>query len=145
MNKTSSQPVPPFPLHAKYVPAVLGAKGGEADHDGSDVDSDEKKGPKPKRKAKKPKAKAKKPTKATKNKSEEQSDWQYGKIRNLFIKNHRATGLSYQEAVKLWDNSDEKAQILSLVPLPELKKRRFLEFHIATNPWLEKLSGSSSA
>ena len=132
--------MPPFPLHAKYVPTVLGAKGGEADdQDGSEVDSDEKKGAKPKKKTKKP---TKKPTKT---KGEKQSDWQYGGIRKLFIQNQRATGLSYQEAMKLWDDSDEKAQILSLVPLPELKKRRFLELHATSNPWLEKLSGSGSA
>ena len=73
------------------------------------------------------------------NSDDPKSDWQYGKIRNLYINNHRRQGCSYKEACEIWDDSVEKAQLLSLVPLPELKKRRFLGREVTVNPWLEKL------
>ena len=72
-----------------------------------------------------------------------QSDWQYGKIRALHINNHRNKGCSYKEACKFWDDSVEKAQLLSLVPLPELKKRRFVGREVTVNPWLEKLGATT--
>ena len=77
------------------------------------------------------------------NPDDPKSDWQYGKIRNLYINNHRSKGCSYKEACEIWDDSVEKAQLLSLVPLPELKKRRFLGREVTVNPWLEKLRGTT--
>ena len=77
------------------------------------------------------------------NPDDHKSDWQYGKIRNLYINNHRSKGCSYKEACEIWDDSVEKAQLLSLVPLPELKKRRFLGREVTVNPWLEKLRGTT--
>ena len=70
------------------------------------------------------------------------SDWQYGQIRTMFM-NNRARGNTYAQAKRLWDDSLEKAQILSLVSLQELKQRRFLGKGATENPWLQKLGGST--
>ena len=124
----ATKQVEPFPLHAKYVPAILEAK--RANGQGDDASEDEK-----------PAAvsKSKKPKKPNAKKRREESDWQYGKIRSLFIETKKSTGLPYKEAVRLWDDSHEKAQILSLVSLPELRKRRFLEAGSTEKPWIKKL------
>ena len=135
LEKSHVAQVKPFALHEKYVPAVLArkadGKGGDED-DNSDDDDDEK--PKPKsQKPQKPKKKA------------EKTDWQYGEIRTLYIQSKKNSGLSYKDAVNLWDNSVEKAQLLALVPLPELRKRRFVGKGVVENPWLKKAKEADQA
>ena len=61
----------------------------------------------------------------------------------MFIQTKKKSGLPYKKAAELWDESDEKTQLLSLVSLGELKKRRFLERGATENPWLKKLKGSA--
>ena len=141
-KSTNSSSVKPFPLNAKYVPAVLAAKGkdGNDEKDESDEGDD---GGKPKKPKSKVKSKKKKQAKVSKPTVSKQSDWQYGKIRTLFIETKKKAGLTYKAAAERWDESDEKAQILSLVSVSELKKRKFLEAGSTENPWLKKIQSSA--
>lgn len=146
MQKTAESGTPePFPLHAKYVPAVRAKAGDQGAGGDGELDDDQKSEASEKPRGKqKTKAKAKPGKPKTKAKAKKQdSDWQYGQIRSLFIKTQKSKGFSYKDAANLWDGSTEKAQILSLVPLPELKKRRFVERGVQSNPWLEKLGRST--
>ena len=135
LQKTAESGTPePFPLHAKYVPAVRAKAGDQGQAGDGELDDDQKS-----EASEKPRGKPKTKAKGKKH----NSDWQYSQIRSLFITSQRSKGFSYKDAVKIWDDSTEKAQILSLVPLPELKKRRFLERGVQSNPWLEKLGHST--
>jgi len=140
LEKVKGNSAQSFPLHAKYVPAILAAKAVdgncEKDANSHDDNGDDKKPTKSK-----PKPRKKKASKSSKPHGE--SDWQYGKIRTLFIQTKKKSGLPYKKAAELWDESDEKTQLLSLVSLGELKKRRFLERGATENPWLKKLKGSA--
>lgn len=82
----------PFALQEQYVPAVLKAKGGEADSDSSDGDKENQKPP-PKKKQKKKKAASKKPSEP-KNKEprveQEELTWNYNSIRSEFITKSKA-------------------------------------------------------
>ena len=138
----------PFPLHEQYVPAVMAARG---DNAGSDDDTDDGghdtnrrgKGGKSAPPKKKPKAKTKGVKRQPAKSEVKGSDWQYGEIRTMFMNNHRAKGNTYAQAKRLWDDSTEKAQILSLVSVQELRQRRFLAKGATENPWLQKLRGST--
>ena len=121
---------------------MVAARGNTDDDtdDGGHDTNQRGKGGKPK---KKPKAKAKGVKRQPAKSKVKGSDWQYGQIRTMFMNNHRARGNTYAQAKRLWDDSLEKAQILSLVSLQELKQRRFLGKGATENPWLQKLGGST--
>ena len=62
----------------------------------------------------------------------------YSELRTDFINKLKESGVKYQAAAEQWNNSDLKRQLLANVPLPELKKRRFVRFvtkDCTTNPW----------
>ncbi|CAE7221878.1 unnamed protein product [Symbiodinium microadriaticum] len=44
----------------------------------------------------------------------------------IFREEARAQGYSFSEAREMWKNSRERMEMLSMVPLPELKRRRFV-------------------
>ena len=56
-----------------------------------------------------------------------------------WIKNQEEKGLCFSRAyaLKEWGTSLRKAQLLAHVPLPELKRRRFVGKEAETNPFLE--------
>ena len=155
LEKQSSQPPEPFPLHAQYVPNIAGLKGEDGD---SEASGDEDVG------SKKPRAKGKKPSnktnrgraKATSSKQKtirntskpitgetscSDGGWQYGAVRNAFIQDLRSKGVGFGDAKPLWDSSEQKTQILSAVTVQELKRRKFLPKGACENPWFQKLHG----
>ena len=59
----------------------------------------------------------------------------YAKTRKDFIEKLKNEGLNHQDASAGWDSSAEKRQLLSALPLPELKRRRFVSKDCQENPW----------
>ena len=133
-------PHKPFPLHAQYIPAVQKAReeAGEQDAKGDLPGASDQETEHPAK------------TRAGEKGPEclDQPDapkWEYGKKKTEFVKRKRADGLSYIEAIAVWDDSYEKAELLGPVPLAELKKRRFLNKDCLENPWQKKLEGSKGS
>ena len=64
---------------------------------------------------------------------EERSKWM-----NAWLKLQEEKGFQFgrAHALKEWGSSLKKAQLLAYVPLPELKRRRFVEKEVETNPFL---------
>ena len=137
MEKNASAP-PPFPLNAQYVSAIMAAKKGAGEDDSEDENTG--KPPKKIKKPKKPKNKgaSKQPVKS------KESGWNYNSIRTNFINGLKSDGKSFGEASKLWDESMDKAKILSSISVAELKKRRFLPAGSVKNPWHEKVHGPTN-
>lgn len=59
----------------------------------------------------------------------------YSELRTDFINKLKESGVKYKAAAEQWNNADLKRQLLANVPLPELKKRRFVTKDCTTNPW----------
>lgn len=127
-------PVPKaFPLHSQYVANMKASREAAAEREGNDhaVDSsgDEV--------SEKPRKSKKKRTQEARNATTQSgSPWNYNSVRLSFI--HAAKkdkGLNYKQAKELWDNSQEKKQILAPVPLAELKRRKFVAKSCNANPW----------
>ena len=60
----------------------------------------------------------------------------------LFREEKKEQGYSASEARALWKNSRERAELLSMVPLQELKRRRFVDKTCQVNPFRAALGGS---
>ena len=145
--KKNTAPPKPFAIHQQYVPAVLAAREGQdhvdEDEDDDEVDDEPASKTKKTESREKPKVKGKRarrdePTTATPSSeqpNESPSTWNYGKIRSAFIAEHRAKGHSFQDSCSLWDSSDQKKNLLCLVSVAELKRRKFLPKGSNTNPW----------
>lgn len=120
-----------FPAHAQYKQA-LKAVGDRADSPADDDVCSDGDSTRPARKksdvqkAGKPKSKA----------NDDGEPWKYQEIRSAFIKSLRAEKtISYKEATDAWDASDKKRELLGPLPLPELKRRRFVAKSATENPW----------
>ena len=85
---------------------------------------------------------------APKEKSEpevpKETGWDYSVVRKKFLAARKAEGKKYVEAVKLWDESMEKANYLGPCSVGELKKRRFLPPGSTDNPWFKKIHGPTN-
>lgn len=130
LQKSSAAPPAPFPLSEQYVANVLN---GRAKGVGSkDAGKSGHPNPNP-------------PSDASVNEAEpsegviEPKEWVYGGKRKAFIDQKRFAGFDYVQCVHLWDESHEKAEILGVVSVPELKRRKFLKAGATDNPWSEKL------
>ena len=128
------------------MPNVMAARGevpGEEHDDDDDGDGCKDDGDKrdPPVKPKKPKGKAKATSKPKKRTAESESGWKYASIRNAFIKTRRLEGITFENAQKIWDSSEDKARYLAPCSVGELKKRKFLPKGSTSNPWHEKLHG----
>ena len=151
LEKQSSQPPQPFPLNAQYVANIAGPKGEDGDSEASGDEGDVKSkrsrvaGKKPNSKKNKTKAKAKsskeKPPAKTGETTGSNDGWKYGAIRNAFIQDQRNKGVGFDAAKSLWDSSEQEAQLLSVVSVQELKRRKFLPKGASENPWFQKLHG----
>lgn len=60
---------------------------------------------------------------------------EYKAARMNMIRELRSAGKSFKQASVAWDASEVKRGYLKLVPLPELKKRRFVGKECTANPW----------
>lgn len=131
----------PFALQSQYVPAVLAARAGGDDGKGTSDDDDDC--PPPKKKTK-----SRRQNGAPKEKSEpkvpKETGWDYSVVRKKFLAARKAEGKKYVEAVKLWDESMEKANYLGPCSVGELKKRRFLPPGSTDNPWFKKIHGPTN-
>ena len=127
----------PFPLHQQYVKAVAAAAETAPGEDGEVGDEPiGKSDPKPK--GNKNKKTDNQPSKCAKK----ESHWQYGTLRKEFIAKQMKDKVGYQDAVSMWDSSNEKAVYLSDVTVGELKRRKFLKAGATTNPWYDQLNPS---
>ena len=61
-----------------------------------------------------------------------------------FINGLKSDGKSFGEASKIWDESMDKAKLLSSISVGELKKRRFLPAGSVENPWYKKVHGPTN-
>ena len=160
LEKQSSQPPQPFPLHAQYVPNIAGPKGEDGDSEASgdegDVRSKKSRVAGKKVNSKKCNIKAKANSSKEKpacNASEpitgettgSEGGWKYGAIRNAFIQDQRSKGVGFDAAKLLWDSSEQKAQLLSAVSVQELKRRKFLPKGASENPWLKNFTGQPTS
>ena len=86
-------------------------------------------------KGKRPKAKSepKKPVKSSCFGAYEAG--KYSSERDSFLGKLRKMGLSYQQANSQWMNSSRKKALLRDMPLPELKRRRFVGKDATSNPF----------
>ena len=118
-----------FSLKTQYVPVVCAAA--EAAGQGPDADDqDPNEGPG---------STSTKRKQTTEGCDGEKPKWNYNHHRMNFI-NHakKEHGMTYAEAQKLWDASSEKADLLGVVSVQELKKRRFISKDVFENPWAKK-------
>ena len=96
----------------------------------------------------KKKPKSRRQNGAPKEKSEpkvpKETGWDYSVVRKKFLAARKAEGKKYVEAVKLWDESMEKANYLGPCSVGELKKRRFLPPGSTDNPWFKKIHGPTN-
>jgi len=60
---------------------------------------------------------------------------EYSASRKQFISEKRLAGMAASEAEEEWKKSDVKRQLLSHVPLQELKRRKFVPKECEINPW----------
>ena len=128
----------PFALQTQYVPTVMAARGGEA----AESDDEEDEPVKPSKKNAKKNGGSLNTSKRPLNETPEKRVWNYAAIRTSFISTQKNEGKSYNEAVKLWDDSLEKAEYLAPCTVVELKKRRFLVAGSTHNPWYDRLHSS---
>ena len=59
----------------------------------------------------------------------------YSELRKHFVNEKMSDGLSWRNAQDEWNKCDLKRQLLCAVPLPELKRRRFVSKDCTANPW----------
>ena len=59
----------------------------------------------------------------------------YAEKRKIFLGSAKLKGLSYKDANASWNSSKERALLLCDVPLPELKRRRFVSKSCTQNPF----------
>ena len=126
LKQSGSAPVKPFALQSQYVPNIMAAREGS---DGNGKDGGQKPDPQVPKSSQESKGKKR------------SSEWQYASVRNVFIKSRKDEGHAYDSAVKLWDDSLEKAEYLAPCSIGELKKRRFLPRGSDHNPWYERIHG----
>lgn len=124
LKQSSLAPVKPFALQSQYVPHVMAAREGS----GGDVDGGEK-------------TKADPQVPQVSQGKKRSSEWQYGSVRKAFIQSRKDEGHTFDSAVKLWDDSLDKAEYLAPCSIGELKKRRFLPPGSDHNPWYERIHG----
>ena len=60
----------------------------------------------------------------------------------IFLQAKIAEGCSYRDAQKLWVKSAERASYLARVPLPELKRRKFVPKGVQENPFKAAIGGA---
>ncbi len=125
----------PFPLHQQYVKAVAAAAESAPGKDDGEV-GDVKEAAKPKPN------KNKTISSDQSSKCVQKGDWQYSTLRKDFIAKQMKDKVGYQDAVSKWDSSNEKAVYLSVVPVGELKRRKFLKAGATKNPWYDQLNPS---
>ena len=129
LKQSNLAKVQPFALQSQYVPNILAAREGSAG-DGDEGGQDSKQN--------KPNV----PKGSQVSKGEKRpSEWQYASVRKAFLQSRRDEGHTFDDAVKLWDNSVEKAAYLAPCSIGELKKRRFLPAGSDHNPWFERIHG----
>lgn len=114
-------PVEPFPVSQQYVREIEKARGGE---------------PEPEEHGD---AEPKEPEPAAGDScgdgTGQGSTWNYNEIKTNFMGKLREDGHSFASAKEMWNNSTEKKAYLGNVPLPILKKRRFVPKDATSNPW----------
>ncbi|CAL1135652.1 unnamed protein product [Cladocopium goreaui] len=112
----------PFALKDKYVPAITAARAAAGQDDEEPEDEE-------------------KPVPAAKRKTQELhpngDPWDFAGVRCAYMKNQKAKGLSFKDAKKSWDDSDEKRLYLKDVSVKELKRRKFIPRDCKTNPWAD--------
>ena len=64
--------------------------------------------------------------------------WRYFEVRKAFLSKVKGEGASHSNAMELWDDSEEKRLYLKDVPLPELKRRKFVPKYATLNPWADE-------
>lgn len=62
----------------------------------------------------------------------------YSEVRKAFLSKVKGEGASHSNAMELWDDSEEKRLYLKDVPLPELKRRKFVPKYATLNPWADE-------
>lgn len=65
----------------------------------------------------------------------------YGEKRKSFIYQLMEEGYSWKNAKDEWDKSSTKGRLLAPVPLPELKRRRFVDKSCKEHPWASYAQG----
>ena len=131
---SAAEPVKPFALQEQYVLNIAKAKAeGQAKAEAEKDPGDDKELEEPRNPPKEPVEPAVK-----KQAVKKKSDWDYKAIRDSFIDQKKKEGFVYSKAKEFWDASQEKASFLGAVPLPELKKRRFVSKGAHENPWAPK-------
>ena len=134
LKKHAGDPKPKaFPIHMQYIPAVMAAKQAEPC---GDQPKDVGAGEESEGVAMKSTQKKSEPPKGAKVDS-----WQYSSLRNQFMQTKLCEGFTWNESKNLWDESLEKANFLSEISVPELKRRKFLPKGSQVNPWFEKVHG----
>ena len=152
LEKQSSAVPDPFPQNAQYKNAI--------DDDQGDEDSAPTKKPKKgTKKGKKKISKGKRRGRAQVQKAAhvdepatdsghsgeiDTSDYRPGEVytptrynflRKKYVATKMESGFTWRKAQKCWNESDVKALLLSSLPLPELKRRRFVKKDCAVHPW----------
>ena len=149
LKKNMSEPVKPFPQHAQYVREVEKTRADQVDRERENVHAGEPMvapcATEPSGVVAENGSRAEEPglmppstpgkgdvSKMSKRKI---PNWNYGSIRSAFIQQRKGEGISFRDALKLWDASQAKKVYLGKVSVSELKKRRFLPKGATTNPW----------
>lgn len=143
--KSSAVPEP-FPQNAQYKNAIDEDEGGATETPTKKI---QKKKKKQKSKGKKRRAPAQVQKAATVEPASDEMDTsdfrpgeeytpqRYNFLRKKFLDERMATGVTWKNAQSEWNNSDVKAQLLSSVDLPELKRRRFVTKDCTVHPWAQ--------
>ena len=138
--KTLGDAPKPFPQSAQYKNNSKGESGGGPDPDEAELQAEEPRKPKSKstrtrrpdvKSAKVKKGDAKAAAASGENTSE---PWIYSQIKGEFIKSMVNSGVSKGQAVEAWNQSSQKRIFLSTVSVPELKRRRFIEKRLWSQP-----------
>lgn len=64
--------------------------------------------------------------------------WRYAAVRKAYLDKLKAGGVSHADAMEQWDDSEDKRLYLRDVPLPELKRRKFVPKGSTMNPWADE-------
>ena len=125
LKSQSVSPVAAFPLSDQYVKNVSAAQAAAVEGEGETAERAPKK-----------------PKKSNSENPMGHSEWTYGSIRKEYISKLVEGGMDYKSAASEWDSSHEKAVYLSVVSVPELKRRKFLKAGETENPWHQKVHGN---
>ena len=139
--------VKPFKISETYKAAWKQRNAADLGGENEEVETDIEPQPKLRQKPKNGKAKSKPKKPKRMPASEETKKRSFGECgasyephvykdqRSKFIEAQKATGCTHAVACVAWNLSQDKAKLLSAVPVPELVRRRFLPKGAKNNPW----------